>query len=373
MSKAWCEKNGVVKPQNYTKNEETYAVRNAMGTGPYQLTTWEQGVKILHKKNPNWWGIKAGKYEGNVETIEYRPIANAATRMAALKSGQVDFVLDPPVQDLARMRADKDMKVWDGPEVRVIYIGFDQARDQLVYADVKGKNPFKDRRVRQALYQAIDVEALKTQVMRGLAAPTGIALMDPAGAGVPAQMEKRLPYDVNAAKKLLNEAGYPSGFGFTLACPNDRYVNDEKICVAVAAMWARIGVNVKVDAMSKAQFFPRMQNRDASAFLAGWGGGSSDAIFILKPVMRSRDGKGGGESNYGDAKIEELDLLIDKLEGEMNAGERQKMINRSVKIIQDEIHVIPLHRQMIPWVSRNSVSVVHRPNNILWLPWVKMQ
>ncbi len=370
MSKAWCEKNGVVKPQDYTKKEETFAVRNAMGTGPYQLVTWEQGVKILHKKNPNWWGIKAGKYESNIETLEYRPITNAATRMAALKSGQVDFVLDPPVQDLARLRTDKDMKVWDGPEVRVIYIGFDQEREQLQYADVKGKNPFKDRRVRQALYQAIDIEAVKTQVMRGLAAPTGIALMDPQGAGVPAALEKRLPFDVSAAKKLLTEAGYPSGFGFTLSCPNDRYVNDEKICVAIAAMWARIGINVKVDAMTKAQFFPRVQNRDASAFLAGWGGGSSDAIFILKPVMRSRDGKGGGESNYGNAKIVELDQLIDKLEGEMNMAERQAMINRTVKIMQDEIHVIPLHRQMIPWVSRNNVSVVHRPNNILWLPWV---
>lgn len=373
MSKAWSEKNNVVKPQDYTKKEETFAVRNAMGTGPYQLVTWEQGVKILHKKNPNWWGIKEGKYEGNIETVEYRPISNNATRMAALQSNQVEFVLDPPVQDLARMRADKDLKIWDGPEVRVIYVGFDQARDELKYADVKGKNPFKDRRVRLALYQAIDVEALKSQVMRGLSIPTGIALMDPKGAGVPAEMEKRYPYDVNAAKKLLAEAGYPNGFGFTFTCPNDRYLNDEKLCVAIAGMWAKIGINAKVESMTKSQFFPKVQNRDASAFLAGWGGGSSDAIFILKPVMRSRDGKGGGESNYGDAKNAEIDQLTDKIEGEMNKAERQAMINKAVKIMQDEVHVIPLHRQMIPWASRSGVSVVHRPNNILWLPWVKVK
>jgi peptide/nickel transport system substrate-binding protein len=372
MSKAWCEKNNVVKPQDYTKKEETFAVRNAMGTGPYQLVTWEQGVKILHKKNPNWWGIKEGKYEGNIETVEYRPISNSATRMAALQSNQIDFVLDPPVQDLARLRTNKELKVWEGPEVRVIYVGFDQARDELQYSDVKGKNPFKDRRVRLALYQAIDVEALKSQVMRGLSIPTGIALMDPKGAGVPAAMEKRYPYNVNAAKKLLTEAGYPNGFGFTFSCPNDRYVNDEKLCVAIAGMWAKIGINARVESMTKAQFFPKVQNRDASAFLAGWGGGSSDAIFILKPVMRSRDGKGGGESNYGDAKIPELDQLTDKIEGEMNAAERQAMINKAVKIIQDEVHVIPLHRQMIPWASRARMTVVHRPNNILWLPWVKV-
>jgi peptide/nickel transport system substrate-binding protein len=373
MSKAWCEKNNVAKPQDYTKKEETFAVRNAMGTGAFTLVTWEQGVKILHKKNPNWWGVKEGMYEGNIETVEYRPISSPATRMAAIKSNQIDFVLDPPVQDVIRMRTDKDMKVWDGPEVRIIYVGFDQARDQLLYADVKGKNPFKDRRVRQALYQAIDVEALKTQVMRGLSIPTGIALQDPVGAGVPAEMDKRYPYSVDAAKKLLTEAGYPNGFGFTLTCPNDRYVNDEKLCVAIAAMWARAGLNVKLETMTKSQFFPRVQNRDATAFLAGWGGGSSDAIFMLKPVIRSRDGKGGGDSNYGDAKNAELDQLTDKIEGEMNQAERQAMINRTVKVMHDDVHIIPLHRQMIPWVSRAGVAVVHRPNNILWLPWVKIQ
>jgi peptide/nickel transport system substrate-binding protein len=189
---------------------------------------------------------------------------------------------------------------------------------------------------------------------------------------VPAELDKRYPYDVAAAKKLLTEAGYPNGFGFTLSCPNDRYLNDEKLCVAIAAMWAKIGINARVDAMTKSQFFPKVQNRDASAFLAGWGGGSSDAIFILKPVMRSRDGKGGGESNYGDAKNADIDQLTDKIEGEMNKPERQAMINRVVTIMHDEVHVIPLHRQMIPWTSRAGVTVVHRPNNILWLPWVKV-
>jgi peptide/nickel transport system substrate-binding protein len=370
LSKAWCEKNNVAKPQDYTKKEETYAVRNAMGTGPYQLVVWEPGVKILHKKNPNWWGLKAGKYEGNVETVEYRPISNGATRMAALKSGQIDFVLDPSVQDVLSLRNDKSIKIWEGPEVRVIYVGFDQDRNELQYADVKGKNPFKDKRVRMALYQAIDVNALKTTVMRGLSVPTALALPDWKGAGLPASMDVRHPYDPAKAKQLLAEAGYPNGFGFTLSCPNDRYINDEKLCVAIAGMWARIGVNARVEAMTKAQFFPKVQNRDASAFLAGWGGGSSDAIFILKPVMHSRDGKGAGESNYGNAKIQELDDLIIKLEGEMNKTERQAMINKSMKIIHDEVHVIPLHTQMIPWASRTNISVVHRPNNWLWLPWV---
>jgi peptide/nickel transport system substrate-binding protein len=373
MSKAWCEKNGAAKPLDYIRKEETFATRNAMGTGPYKLVAWEQGIKILHKKNPDWWGIKAGEYTGNIETIDYRPIGNGATRMAALKSGELDFVLDPSVQDVLRLRDDPDVKIWEGQEQRLIYLGTDQARDELLYSDVKGKNPFKDKRVRLALYQAIDIEALKTSVMRGLSIPTGIPLPAGTAAGVPAEMDRRPPYDPAKAKKLLTEAGYPNGFGFTLNCPNDRYVNDEKICVAVAGMWARIGLNVRVETMTKANFFPKVQKRDSSAFLAGWGGGSTDAIFALKPIMHGRDGKGAGDSNYGDAKIPELDALIDKLEGEMNLVERQAMINRAVKIIQDEVHVIPLHRQMIPWASRRNVTVLHRPNNLPDLHWVTVK
>lgn len=373
MSKAWCEKHGVVKPLDYVKKEESFATRNAMGTGRYRLVAWEQGVKILHKKNPAWWGIKAGLYTGNVDNIDYRPIANAATRMAALKTGELDFVLDPSLQDVLRLSRDPDIKIWQGEERRLIYLGTDQARNELLYSDVKGKNPFKDKRVRMALYQAIDIKALNSSVMRGLSVPTGIPLSAGIAAGVPAEMDRRLPFDPAKASKLLAEAGYPKGFGFTLHCPNDRYVNDEKICVAVAAMWARIGLNVRVETMTKANFFPKVQKRDTSAFLAGWGGGSTDAIFILKPVMHSRDNQGAGDSNYGDAKIVELDTLIDKLEGEMNLAERQDMINRATRLIQDEVHVIPLHRQMIPWASRNSVTVLHRPNNIPEMQWVTIK
>lgn len=373
MSKAWCEKNNVTKPLDYTKKEETFATRNAMGTGPYQLVTWEAGVKLVHKKNPNWWGIKAGLYTGNVETIEYRPISNAATRMAALKSGDLDFVLDPSVQDVIRLRNDPDIKIWDGEEQRLIYVGFDQERDELQYSTVKGKNPFKDKRVRLALYHAIDINALQKSIMRGLSVPTAIALAAGPGAGVPKSQDVRYPFDVAKAKKLLAEAGYPQGFGFTMTCPNDRYVNDEKLCVAIAAMWAKVGLDVKVETMTKSNFFPRVQRHDASAFLAGWGGAASDAIFTLKPIMHSKDGKGAGDSNYGRAKNAKLDALIDTLEGNMNREERQKQINEAVKLMHDEVHVIPLHRQMIPWAARKNVTVLHRPNNLVDLYWVTVK
>ena len=266
MSRKWCEKNNVPRPQDITAREETYAALNANGTGPFILVAREPGVKTTHRRNPDWWGTSEGFFTGNLDTVEYRQVTNAATRMAALRSGELDFVLDPPVQDIAKLREDAALKVWEGPETRVIFVGFDQARDELVYSTVKGKNPFKDRRVRLALWQAIDTNAIRTQVMRGLSVPTGIALPDPKGSGIPASMERRPPYDVAAAKKLLAEAGYPNGFGFTITCPNNRYINDEKICTALAAMWARAGLDVKVEAIPRAQFFPKALKLDVSAF-----------------------------------------------------------------------------------------------------------
>ena len=373
MSRKWCEKNGAMKPQDIQAREEIFSARNAMGTGPFILVSREAGVRTTYKRNPGWWGTKEGLFEGNVDEVDYRQVTAAATRMAAIKSGELDFVLDPPVQDVPRLREDSALKVWEGPETRVIFLGFDQARDQLLYSNVKGKNPFKDVRVRKALYQAIDIEAIRTQVMRGLSVPTGVPVPSPTSAGLPASFEQRLPYDPAAAKKLLSEAGYPNGFGFTIDCPNNRYINDEKICTAVAAMWARIGLDVKVDAMSRALFFPKALKLDVSAYIWGWGSDSGDAMDTLKPVLHGRnDATGAGNNNAGNFSVPELDALIDAAAIEMDRAKRQDMIDRAFAIVREQVLVIPLHRQVVPWVSRAGVTVVHRPNNQVYLPWVRM-
>ena len=369
MSKAWSEKNKVEKPQDFKNNQETFAVRNAMGTGPYMLVSREPDVKTVLKRNPNWWG----KYEGNVDEVVYRPIKSDSTRIAALLSGEIDFVLDVPAQDLARLKQERKLTVFEGRENRIIFIGMDQARDQLLYSDVKGKNPFKDKRVRMALYQTTDVEALKRTVMRGLSVPTAINLPAPKAAGIPDSMDKRHPMiSTEAAKKLLAEAGYPNGFTVTLDCPNDRYVNDERICVALAGMWSKIGVNIKVAAIPKANFFPKVQKLDTSMYMLGWGGATTDAMFALKPVIHSRNDTGAGEYNWGNYKVPALDELIENAEGETDAKKRQEMINKAMQIHHDEVLHIPLHLQVIPWAAQAGVSVVHRPDNWLEVAWVKM-
>jgi peptide/nickel transport system substrate-binding protein len=373
MSKKWAEKSNAMNPQDFTTKEVTFASRNAMGTGPYKLVTFEPGVKMVHVKNPDWWGIAEKRSESNIDTIEYRPITSDVTRLAALKSGEVDFVLDPSPQDIGRLKEDSSLKIWEGDETRVITIALDQARDELLFSDVKGKNPFKDKRVRMAMYQAIDINAIKTQVMRGLATPTALPFPNPKGEGFPAAMETRFAFNVDAAKKLLTDAGYPNGFGFTLHCPNDRYVNDEKICVALASMWAKIGLNVKVEAMPKAQYFARTPKKEFSACMQGWGDNNRDAMFTLKPLFHSLNDKGYGDTNYGNFKNAELDALIQKAEQEIDLPVRQELMSKAAEIVKNEVHVIPLHRQVIPWVTRSNITLVHRSDNKFAPLWIQVK
>ena len=261
MSRAWAVKNKADKPLDFKNKEETFASRNANGTGPFMLVSREPDIKTVLKRNPNWWG----KFEGNVEEIIYRPISSDATRVAALLSGEVDLIQDPPPQDMARLRSNPAIRVVDGMENRIVFFGFDQFRDELQYSSVKGKNPFKDKRVRQAFYQAIDIEAIKTKTMRGQSFPTGANT--PSDKPSTPEVEKRFPYDRAAAKKLLVEAGYPNGFEVTLDCPNNRYINDEEICVAVAAMLAQVDVKVRVNALPKAVYFPKLEKNDTSMYI----------------------------------------------------------------------------------------------------------
>src|SRR5262249_15226715 len=161
------------------------------------------------------------------------------------------------------LRNTPGVKVVEGPENRIVFIGMDQARDKLLYANVPGdKNPFKDVRVRRALYQAIDIETMRTKLMNGLSVPTGSMTPSSLGSFKDPAIEGRFPFDLAAARKLMVEAGYPDGFEVTLDCPNNRYINDEEICLALASMWAQLKVKLKVNAMPRVVYFPKLEKLD---------------------------------------------------------------------------------------------------------------
>lgn len=366
MSKAWSEKHNVAKPQNFVEKEETYAVRNTNGTGPYILKTREPDVRTVMVENPNWWG----KREGNVTEMIYQPVKSDATRIAALLSGELDFVLDPPVQDIERLKRGAT-KVVEGNENRTIFLGFDQHRDELLYSNVKGKNPFKDLRVRQAIYHAIDADAIKSRIMRGLSLPTG-SIIAPQVNGYTKAVDVRLPVDREKAKKLLAEAGYPNGFEVTLDCPNNRYINDEEICQAITAMLAQIGVKVQLNAMPRATYFAKIQKYDTSFYLLGWGVPTFDALYSLQSLARTVGAGGDGNFNLGRFSNAKFDALVDRIKVETDQEKRNAMIVEALKLHNAEVAHVPLHHQVIPWAMRSNVDVVHRADNRVEMRWVKV-
>jgi peptide/nickel transport system substrate-binding protein len=366
MNKAWSEKNNVAKPQNFIEKEETFAVRNMNGTGPYMLKSREVDIRTVFVENPNWWG----KREGNVTEMVYQPIKADATRIAALISGEIDFVLDPPLQDLERLKRG-GTKVVEGNENRTIFFGFDQNRDELLYSNVKGKNPFKDVKVRQAVYHAIDIEAIKTRIMRGQALPTG-SIIAPQVNGFTKEIDVRLPLDRNKAKQLLAEAGYPNGFEVTLDCPNNRYLNDEEICQAVTAMLAQVGIQSKLNAMPRATYFPKIQKYDTSFYMLGWGVPTFDALYSLQSLAQTVGQGGDGNFNLGKYSNPKFDALVNQIKVETDQEKRNAMIVDALKIHNADVAHVPLHHQVIPWAMRANVNVVHRADNRLELRWVQV-
>jgi peptide/nickel transport system substrate-binding protein len=367
MSKRWCEAHKVTKPLDFKNKEESFASFNANGTGPYMLVSRAPGVKTVYKRYPHWWG----KFEGNVQEIVYTPISNDATRLAALISGEIDFVLDPAPRDVARLRHTDGVKIIDGPENRIVFIGMDQGRDELLYSSVKGKNPFKDQRVRMALYQAVDIQTLKNKLMNGQSYPTGGLTPSPRGSYNDPKIESRFPFDLTAARKLMADAGYGDGFEVQLDCPNNRYINDEAICVALANMWAQLKVKVKVAAAPRAVYFPKLEKYDFSMYMLGWGGAVTDAETMLTPVLRNNLGENGvGFYNYGHARDDKADALAAQSSVEPDPVKREVLVKAALTEYKNAVEIIPLHRQVIPWAARSNVNVVHRADNWLEVSWV---
>jgi peptide/nickel transport system substrate-binding protein len=348
MSKAWSEKHEVAEPQDFAAKQETYAVRHAMGTGPFRLVKREPGVRTVMVKNEDWWGL--AYYPHEVDELIYTPIANQATRVAALLSGELDFVLDPPLQDLERIKRTPGIKLVQTAQDRTIFLGMNQAREELLTSDVKGANPLSDRRVRLAFYQAIDIDAIREKVMRGYSEPAGM-ITAPSVHGHTESLDKRHPYDLAVARKLLAEAGYPDGFSIRLDCPNNRYINDESICQAVAGMLGKIGVKVKLSAIPKTLHFPKVKNQKTDFYMLGWGVPTLDSHYVFSYLARESTWNATG---FEDPKISGL---IDEIGVQVDFAARDKAINTVWEHMKKEVVYLPLHHQVVVWAMKDWLDV----------------
>jgi len=372
MSHAWAEKHGVQQPQDYNAKQETHAVRNANGTGAYRLKSYEPDRRLVLVANPDWWGRgdpAATAPLGNVTEAIYTVIQQDGTRLAALASGEVDFVIDAPFQDAARLKRDPALKVSETTDLGTQYLGFDQARDELAYSDVKGRNPFKDLRVRRAVAHAIDVDTIVAKVLRGQATPTGSFVSSRVDGYVPA-LEKRLPYDPPKARALLQEAGYPDGFGVTLDCVNVTY--RAAVCQAISAMLTQVGIRVTFQPSPSALFFPKLSQATSSFFEFGWTP-ATDVWSTLNSIVRTWDGKGAGQFNGGRYSNARLDATIDAIRVEPDLGKRRALIADALRTMNDDLPLLPLYRRTLTWVMRPNIDVVQWPSDVLELRWVRIR
>ncbi len=327
----------------------------AIGTGPFRFLEYVKGDRIVLARNDDYWGEKSPW-----EKVVFRPITSAAPRVAALLAGDVDLIDNPPVQDIPRLKENPDIDVASGLSNRVIYLHFDHFQEPTPgVKGTGGKNPFKDRRVREAVSKAINREAIVERIMGGLAVPAS-QLIPPGMFGYNPELGVE-PYAPDRAKELLTEAGYPNGFELVLGTPNDRYINDEKIAQAVAQMLTRVGIATTVDASTKSVFFKRRNKYEFSFYMAGWGSGTGEASSPLRALVATRDKeKGYGGTNRGRYSNPELDALLDEALSTVDDAEREKLLQEAMAVAMKDYAILPLHYEVTSWAFRKGITYTPR-------------
>jgi len=343
----WLVENDAELPTDIGANVEGFATYNANGTGPFIVESRQPDARTVFVVNPDWWD----EPQHNLTGFELLPVNSPATRVAALLSGEISFTNDAPVQDLPRLEAAPNVEVLEGVDLRTVMIGF-SFRDTLVDGS---PNPFQDLKVRQALYQAIDIDQLQARVMRGKSRNAGTVVAPPIPGYVEAQ-DERLPYDPEAAKALLAEAGYGDGFSFGFNCLSDGLVNEEQFCQAIASMWSRIGLDPELDVAPRAVQTPKRTNGQTDVYTLGWATlPMLDSYSPLLQIFHSKEGN-SGVFNWGDWSYPELDALVQEAGQELDLERRMELQGDALQIVKDEIIMLPLHQQPMAWAVTEDVA-----------------
>jgi peptide/nickel transport system substrate-binding protein len=377
MPKAWAERHGAQDPVDIRQRRDNHAGRNANGTGPFRVVSYEPGTRTVLARNAGWWD----RAPTNVREVIFTPVAADATRIAALLSGQVDLAWPVPVQDVPRIERTAGLRVIEQLELRTVFLGFDQSRAELQHSDVRGRNPLADVRVREAMFRAVDIAAIQRTVMRGKSRPTAL-LNGPGIEGFSEAVDATRPgFDRARARALLTEAGYPDGFGLGMHCPNNRYVNDEQICQAVAAMLAQIGIRVTLTAEPAGPFFSRAGRREVSFYMLGTTPPTYDTFSTVFGLAMCREDqvrdrpalRGQGQFNHGGYCNPAFDRAVDAARTELDPARRRAQFAEAWRIMVADFAYMPLHQQYLAWGMRQNVEVQARPDDVLDLRYVVMR
>ena len=331
---------------------ELNAGNGLVGTGPYKFVSWKRGSEIIFERNPNYWGKPAAW-----DKVIYRPISNPAARVAALLAGDVDMVEDPPTDDLERLKKDAKLKVETKASNRIIYVALDQNGDTTPgITESGGKNPFMDKRVREAMSLAIDRSALVSRTMGGVAAPAAQLLPYPMF-GASKNLVTAAKADPEKAKALLKEAGYPNGFTLVLGTPNGRYINDSKVAQTLAAMWTRIGVKTTIDANAPAVFFKNRDTYVYSAYLAGWGTATGEMSNTLNSLLVTPNkDKGVGTTNRARYSNPEMDKLVAESANQMDDTARAATLAKASEVAMADFAMLPIHFEYSVWAMKKDIA-----------------
>jgi peptide/nickel transport system substrate-binding protein len=371
MSAAWCQANDATAPADLAHDGQNFASDHADGTGPFKLEAREPGARTVLVRNRDWWDSA----QETVDEAIFEPIADAEQRVAALAAGDLDMIYAVPPDAIDHIGHTPGLRIVHGPSLRTVFLGFNQFPAALPEGNVKGRNPFRDRRVRLAVASAIDESAIVAKVMRGMARPAGL-LVGPGVDGYDPRLDTRPAFDPAAARRLLADAGYPQGFATGLTCPTDRYVNDEAICQEVAAMLAKVGIKVALTAVPRADYFARLIKATkpaVSLYLFGWDADTYDTLDVLTNLAATRlPGTSVGAFNIGGYSNPALDGLLARAASEGDGAKRAAFLGDALKIARDDVAYVPLHQQEIVWAAREGVDLVQPADGTFSLRYVKL-
>jgi len=367
FDEGWLVEHDTVAPIDSSKGQESYATTHSNGTGPFMLESRRPDSMTTLVVNPGWWDTP----KHNLTRIEFTPIASDATRVAALLSGELDFISPSPLQDAKRLAAAPGVRVLEGAGLRTIFLGFNLT-DQLNDSELKGANPFQDARVRLAFAKAIDLPLIRQKIMRGKARLAGL-LVAPEVPGFDPAANEPTAYDAAGAKALLAEAGYPGGFGFAMNCPNDRYVNDEEICQAIAAMVSKVGLRANLTTETKGEHFTKARNNKTDVYMLGWATlPMLDTYSVLTAILHTPDGKYGSwnPGRYSNARIDEITEQVGTM---IDEEQRRALMREALRIAKEEVAAVPLHQQPLSWAARDGVELVQSPDDKIRLWYARKQ
>jgi peptide/nickel transport system substrate-binding protein len=377
MSAAWARAQNCEQLGDPKAKRETACTRKANGTGAMTLKEWIPATRLHLERHANWWGRQLAGL-GNLKSATYLPMPNETTRMVALANKEIDLILDPRPNDLPVLVAKGTIQIVKVQENRTVFLGLDQANERLRLQKSNEKNPLKDLRVRQALAHAIDYSSIQEKILRHMAFPT-FSMVVPGATGYSPHFEVKPVFDPEKAKTLLAAAGVPNGFPLAMACPSDRHPSDIPVCTAIVAMWSKIGIKTRLQTLPKATYFEALGRADHGfdAYLMSWGGATTDAQFTLLPLVHSRQSKegggGGGGDNYGGIANPQIDQLILAASSEMLPDKRHVLLQKALQLHHEQIHHLPLHRQMVLWAASKQVGLLGRADGKLDLARVTLR